>query len=418
MWWIAGAIIFLWLAVYLIPDVLFHHLQLGAFAGSRETPHVAITFDDGPGSDTGDVLDALQSLDVRSTFFVVSERALANPGAIDRMIEAGHEVGLHMKRHVSAFLTTPWRSYREVREGLDQVAKLTGQRPTLFRPPWGHMNLGTWLAVRQFRLTPVFWNIAPDDWRPDRAPEWMSRYVVQLAQPGTVVVMHDAGGSRQRTVESLPGMVAGLREVGLLPTTVSQLTRDRSFLRRVWTWWEIRFTRGWNIHTIPNSAGGEPILRIGHIAYRGRPTTLADGTWLSRGDPMGEIHFGNPALSQFSGQRASGLRAMHGVMSAMTDLSQWLKAHPAYHDVKAVGGVTLLDAARTIERLGFQRVAVHGWTKWSMWFYLIVLMSIYHRDGWKTLRRFRHLEPVMVLMDVKTLDARYGTPRTPRKSRR
>ncbi len=374
-------------------------------------PGVALTFDDGPGSDTEAVLDTLKALGVRATFFVVSERALAHPATIRRMVAEGHEIGIHMRQHISAFLLLPWQSYRRIGQSLKELNRLTGRRPELFRPPWGHVNLGTWLAARRFGLTPVFWNIAPDDWRRDRAPEWISHYVAQLAQPGTVVVLHDGGGTRTRTVQSLPAMVAGLRDAGLNPTTVGELTRDPSFLRRVWTWWEIRFTRGWNIETIPNSAGGGPFLRIGRIAYRGRQVTLLDGTELRRGAPMGEIHFGNPALSQLSGRAASGLRALHGVMAALADLAQWLKTHPAYQDIAAVGGVTLLDATRTIEKLGFIRVRVRGWTKWSMWVYLMILLAVYHHDGWKTLRRFRRLEPVMVLMDVGTLEARYGKGR-------
>lgn len=412
---IIAIIVGVWLLAYLIPDLLFHHLQMRAFAGARTDTHVGITFDDGPGPDTTDILDVLDRAGVHATFFVIAERAEAHPDVVRRMVQEGHELALHMNRHVSAFTLTPWQSYRAIRDGLDRLETLTGTRPVFFRPPWGHVNLGTWVAMRRFRLVPVFWNIAPDDWRPDRTPDWMSHYVVQLAQPGTVVVMHDAGGPRDRTVRALPTMLDGLRTMGLMPGTVGAMQRDGSFLRRVWTWWEIRFTRGWDIETIPNSDGGEPFLRVGHIRYRGQPVELEAGGMLQPGAPMGEIHFGNPALSQFSGQAASGLRVLHGVMRALGDLARWMESRPEYQDVQAVGGVTLLDAARAIEKLGFRRVPVHGWTKWSMWFYLVILMSIYHRDGWKTLKRFRDLQPVMILMDRETFIARYARDRGRRR---
>lgn len=411
-WWILGIVLAVWLILYLIPDVLFHHFQLGAFSGSREAFRVAITFDDGPGPDTPAILDELKALNVRATFFVIADRARAHPDVIRRMVEDGHEIGLHMARHVSAFLLWPWQSFRLVHQGLDQVAALTGQRPVLFRPPWGHVNLGTWLAIHRYRLTPVFWNLAPDDWRPDHSPEYISHYVVQMSQPGAVVVLHDAGGPRERTVRALPAMVDGLARLGLKAGPVGEISHDPSMLRRIWTWWEIRFTRGWDIETIPNSAGGEPFLRIGHIRYRGPEVVLGDGVVMRRGDPMGEIHFGNPALAQVSGRASSALRVMHGVMVSLSDLTLWLKQSPSYQDIRAIGGVTLLDAARTIEKLGFHRVPVRGWTKWSMWIYLVVLMAIYHRDGWKTLRRFPNLKPVMVLMTKEQLMARYERQRT------
>jgi peptidoglycan/xylan/chitin deacetylase (PgdA/CDA1 family) len=411
--WVFGAMVLLWVLIYLIPDLLFHHFQWGAFSGSRETSQVALTFDDGPGDDTPALLDVLKAENVRATFFIIVERALKNPAIVRRMIDEGHEVGLHMTRHVSAYALSPWGSFREIQRALNHMASITGVRPTLFRPPWGHVNLGTWLAVRHFGLVPVFWNIAPDDWRDDRPSDVIARYVVDLAQPGTVVVLHDAGGARQRTVQALPHMAAGLRALGLKPTIVSEISEDSSILRRVWTWWEIRFTRGWKIQSVPNSSGGEPYLRMGRIAYRGAPVRLANGQTLRRGDPMGEIHFGNPALAQVSGRATSALRVLHGVMTALADLNQWLKGHPEYADIGAIGGVTLLDAARAIERLGFVHVPVRGWTKWSMWIYLSILMAVYHRDGWRTLRRFRRLRPVLLIMDMQTLTSRYGQPRVP-----
>lgn len=413
---IAVVLVIIWVVVYLLPDLWFHHLQWGAFAGSSDEAQVALTFDDGPGPDTARILDVLRESDVRATFFIVTERAKAQADLVERMKQEGHEVGLHMTRHVSAFLLTPWRSYREVKRGVDQLQTWLGRRPQLFRPPWGHVNIGTWLAAKRCHLTLVFWSVAPDDWRTDRSPETIRHYVVQMAQPGSVVVLHDAGGSRRRTATALPGMIDGLRALGLTPVPVGALAREHSTFRRYWTWWEIRFTRQWNIESIPNSRGGEPYLRIGHITYRGPRVLLRSSRQLKRGDAMGEIHFGNPALAQFSGQAVSGLRALHGVMAALTDLVQWLEQHAEYRDIVAIGGITLLDAAHTIEKLGFQHVAVRGWTKWSMWIYLLVLMAIYHRDGWRTWRRFRRLEPVLLLMDVETLRERYAHPRTPKRA--
>jgi peptidoglycan/xylan/chitin deacetylase (PgdA/CDA1 family) len=409
-------LILVWMLVYLLPDLWFHHLQWGALAGSSAQPQVALTFDDGPGPDTARILDILQELQVQATFFIVTERLRAHPEIMGRLTREGHDVGLHMTRHVSAFLLTPWRSYAEVGRGVRELEAL-GRRPQYFRPPWGHVNLGTWWAAKRFRLTLVFWSVAPDDWQPWKSPETIAHYVVQLAQPGSVVVLHDAGGSRERTARALPAMIGGLRTQGLAPVPVTALAREPSELRRVWAWWEIRFTRRWDIESIPNAAGGEPILRIGRISYRGPRVLLRSGRELRRGDAMGEIHFGNPALAQLSGQAGSGLRALHGVMIALGDLVQWLDHHESYRDIVAVGGITLLDAAHTVEKLGFQHVPVRGWTKWSMWGYLLILMTIYHRDGWRTLRRFRRLKPVLLLMDVQTLHERFGTPRAPKPAR-
>lgn len=409
VWAIVAIVIGLWLVVYLMPDIVFHHLQWGGFQGRRSQRAVGLTFDDGPGPDTDGILETLADLNVRATFFVIAERALRRPETVLRLVAEGHEVGLHMRRHVSAFLMWPWQSYRDIVMACRDLEQLTGKRPTLFRPPWGHVNLGTRLAIRRLHLMPVFWNIAPDDWRDDRTPETIAGIVVRLSLPGTMVVLHDAGGDRTRTRKALPLMVEGLRALNLEPVPVRDLAPEPSFVRRIWTWWEIRFTRGWEIDSVPNAQGGDPILRLGKIRFRGPKPWLANASSRESGAWFGEIHFGNPALADMSGTAVAGLKALRAVMRSLSDVALMVETHPKYQNIEAVGGVTLLDAATAIQKLGFRRFPVSGWTKWSMWIYLTFLMAIYHRQGWRTLKRVRDLHPVRVVMSKDELLSRYGS---------
>lgn len=401
----------LWMIFYGLPDLVFHRFQWGSYQGVRDESQVALTFDDGPGPDTPSILRELDRLGVRATFFVVAEQAQNDPGLIKQMVDLGHDIGVHGYRHVSAFLMTPWRSFAEVGRATMAIRRITGQKPRWFRPPWGHFNLGTWLGMKYHGLAPVLWSVAPDDWRPDRSPEQLVHHVVQYTQPGTVIVLHDAGGNRSRTVQALDGIVVGLRAFGIQPVPLGLMRSDPSFARRIWTWWEIRFTRGWDIDTVPNSRGGESVLRLGLISYHGRPLTLEDGTVMSAGHPMGEIHFGNPALSQMSKSAVGGLRAFHAVLRGLSDLAGMIEENPKYRDIRAVGGITLLDAHSAIEKLGFIRVPVYGWKRWSMWIYLTLLMAMYHQSGWKTWKRFRRLNPVLLIMSKNTLLSRYGSHR-------
>ncbi|MDA8194082.1 MAG: polysaccharide deacetylase family protein [Thermaerobacter sp.] len=412
MQWLAAGVL-VWLVVYAIPDWLLHHLQLTAFFGAQETRRLALTFDDGPGPDTPDVLDALRENAVQATFFVVCAGARRAPELLRRMLNEGHEIGLHGRRHVSAYRMMPWTAFHDVVAGVREVEALTGVRPTLYRPPWGHVNLGTWLAIRRLRLTPVFWQVAPDDWRADRTPEEIARRVVQWSQPGVTVVLHDAGGDRRRTVAAVGPIVRGLRSLGIEPGAVRELARARSFGRQVWTWWEIRFTRAWDVEAVPASAGGAPILRLGITTYHGPDRDLGDRI-LTAGNAMGEIHFENLALSRLSGGPAGGLRAFRLVVRALSDLADCIERDPRYRDLAAVGGVTLLDAQIALERAGFRRFTVRGWKKLSMWMYLTLVMAIYHHAGWSTLRRFFHLRPVLVLISREDLFRRYGKHRTRR----
>ncbi|MCL6563231.1 MAG: polysaccharide deacetylase family protein [Firmicutes bacterium] len=407
----------LWVAIYLLPDLWWHHLQWGAYAGSRESGQVALTFDDGPGAETAAILDVLREHATPATFFVVVERAEHHPELIQRMLAEGHAVALHGLSHRSAYLDWPGQPWRELRQAVRRLERLTGKRPRFYRPPWGHHNLFTGLAAKRLGLRRVLWTVAPDDWRAELSSQAIAQRVVQWALPGAVVVLHDGGGDRRRTVEALAPMIAGLRAMGLRPVTLDDLPEEHSLLRRLWTWWETRFTRDWDVDSVPDPDGDQPVLRVGRIRYQGPKVRLGDGTELARGAPFAEIHFGNPALSRFSGEPTAALRALSAVRKSLPELSRYLAAHPKYQEVVAVGGITVLDVGPAIERMGFRRIPVKGWPRIWMWVYLVLLMAVYHRAGWKTLKRFFRLRPVLVVISRAELDRRYGREQSaqPRK---
>lgn len=407
MGWIIGLLIVIWAILYLIPDLLWHQLQWKGALGARDSHQIALTFDDGPGADTAAILESLNTHGAHATFFVVAERARHYPEVLQAIVQGGHEIGLHGFQHRSMYLFWPWSVRKELEQGIEIIEQITGVRPLVYRPPWGHFNLMTYWVSHQLGLRRVLWTIAPDDWKPGRTAEFIDHYVTQLAQPGAIVVMHDAGGDRKATAQAVAMMIPQLRKLGMEPVRVSDLKPEVSELRRWWTWWETRFTRSWDIDTIASSLGGDPVLRLGYIRFPYRSITLSSGRTVSKGDPMGEIHFGNPALSQMSAGRAGGLRAFHAVMRSLSDLAQYVDEHPKYQHIEVVGGITLLDATSAIEKLGFDRVPVSGFRKWTMWVYLIFLMAIYHSERWRTFHRFLRLHPVLLVMDRETLMKKY-----------
>ncbi len=402
-----GIIAIVWLLTYGIPDLLWHHIQWGAFQGSRDSHQIALTFDDGPGPDSSAILDVLMEHGAVATFFVIVKNAVQYPQLIQRMTQEGHTVGLHGIEHRSMYLLSPWASIRAIHRGVRELQTLTGIRPRYYRPPWGHINLFSWWACRRENLIPVFWTIAPNDWDPRRTSRVIANQMIQCALPGGVVVLHDAGGDRSRTVEALKLAIPQLMKLNLTPATLNDIPRDPSELRRIWTWWETRFTRAWDVDTVPSSLGGDPFLRLGRKVYRGPLVTLQDGHVLKPHDSIAEIHFGNPALSQLSKTASGGIRAFHAVLRSLTDVAEVVANDPKYHEVQAIGGITLLDASSAIEKLGFLRIPVHGWQKWSMWVYLTWIMTIYHADGWQTWQRFFKLQPVLLLMSRQELKTRY-----------
>jgi peptidoglycan/xylan/chitin deacetylase (PgdA/CDA1 family) len=183
----------------------------------------ALTFDDGPNSLwTPRILDVLERVGVRATFFVIAPLALEHRQLVSVMLDAGHEVEFHCIEHVRH----THRSRREVEidtcEGLQALGSL-GIEPRLWRTPWGIHAPWTQEVAEEFGLRLASWSADTKDWRGDTVPEMLGRVEPLLGQ-GVVVLMHDGLGPGARrtgcaeTVALVEPLVARLRELGCEPT--------------------------------------------------------------------------------------------------------------------------------------------------------------------------------------------------------
>jgi len=255
------------------------------------------------------------------------------------------------------------------------------------------------------------WTVAPDDWRAEHSKEKISNHVVKAALPGGVVVLHDGGGDRTRTRLALPLIAAGLRRIGMEPVPMEALAFEASWLKTGWRWWETRFQVAWDLDPVPSQGSMVPIFRLGKIRFRGSRLALSSVV-LDHGDWFGELHFDNSELSRFSDDTRHVLKAYQAIRQSLVDLASFVGQSEKYQDVLAFGGVTVLNAGKAIERLGFVRVPVVGWQRLSMRLYLIWLMAMYHRQGWRSIKRYRHLRPVLLVIDRQTLIQRYPSDGT------
>jgi peptidoglycan-N-acetylglucosamine deacetylase len=212
-----------WLAWAWLP-----HLATPActWRGPRTSRRLALTFDDGPDPEwTPRVLDILAAHATRATFFVIGERAAKAPTLVKRIAAEGHEVANHSWSHRNLWFCGPGATTEQVRRGHDTLADLTGRAPRHFRPPWGMVNAAMFSAVRKARERVVFWSVQSEGQRPTPADRQV-RYVLERAQPGAIVDLHDAEGTPrapERLVDALPPMIAGLREDGYAFVTVADL---------------------------------------------------------------------------------------------------------------------------------------------------------------------------------------------------
>ncbi|MFE1046193.1 polysaccharide deacetylase family protein [Streptomyces olivaceus] len=190
-------------------------------AGQGDAGHVALTFDDGPDPvSTPRVLDALDGLGVRATFFFLGENVARWPAVAGDAARRGHELAVHGWSHGRPWLPSPGRDVREVLRAAHVVGEVAGQAPRWYRPPYGILTAGRWAAARRAGLRPVLWTAWGRDWREDATPASVRATVAAAMRGGDTILLHDtdhtsAPGSWRATLGALPGIVRDCHEAGL-----------------------------------------------------------------------------------------------------------------------------------------------------------------------------------------------------------
>jgi cellulose synthase/poly-beta-1,6-N-acetylglucosamine synthase-like glycosyltransferase/peptidoglycan/xylan/chitin deacetylase (PgdA/CDA1 family)/spore germination protein YaaH len=202
---------------------------------------LAITFDDGPDPEwTPKILDVLKREHAPGTFFLIGIQAEKFGSLTERIYREGHEIGNHTFTHpdISSIGTAHMKVELNLTERL--FASQLGIRTMLFRPPYSvDAEPDTEDEVRPLELTQSLGYITignkidTKDWNDEPAltPQQIAAEVLNHLPPcqandtqcGNIILMHDGGGNRERTVEALPLIIDGARARGFEFVPVYQL---------------------------------------------------------------------------------------------------------------------------------------------------------------------------------------------------
>lgn len=192
---------------------------------------VALTFDDGPGPYTPQILDVLERMHAPATFFEIGEEERYFSASTRRIVEMGDPIGDHTWNHLSMSSLTRAQQSSELLRQAAAIGRYGAPFPRMFRPPYGDFNQTTLDLLKKYRMLMVLWSIDTVDWeRP--GVDAIVDAVLEGAKPGAIVEMHDAGGDRSQTVAALPRIIDGLRARGYKLVTVPQLLLDNPAPRR------------------------------------------------------------------------------------------------------------------------------------------------------------------------------------------
>lgn len=180
-----------------------------------------LTFDDGPRLDTTPkVLDALDQYGIKSVFFVNGVRFMAKGPQHDKLVaimrdtlRRGHLVGNHTIHHL--FLCGkrgPTIAEKEILDNAQLIRDAVGVPPPLFRTPFGSHCPTLSATLRRLGITPIGWDIDPQDWKLQNAEAIftvMKKELTGLRRARSIILFHDV---QPATIEMLPRFLQWVSE--------------------------------------------------------------------------------------------------------------------------------------------------------------------------------------------------------------
>ena len=201
-------------------EVLARKRELPVYSVDRNDGKIAISFDAAWGGEkTTKILDILDENGIRATFFLVDIWTQRFPELVKEIAARGHEIGNHSTTHPKMSSLSRDKIAQELETMSDNVEKLIGQRPTLFRPPYGDYNNDVVLTARQNGYEVVQWSVDSLDWKNKGVQPLIDR-ATKNVKSGDIVLFHN---DSQYIVEALPAVLKSYREQGLTPGPVSSV---------------------------------------------------------------------------------------------------------------------------------------------------------------------------------------------------
>lgn len=184
-------------------------------------PIVALSYDDGPSSNTASILETLEKYGAHATFFMVGENIDLHPDWVKMVYESGNEVANHTVNHKNLNTLSAEDIRKEVENNQSKLNSTLGlDRKYLVRPPYGNTN-DTVKATVEHPM--ILWWVDTLDWK-SKDPDAVLEEVKKATKDGAIILMHDLYAT---TAEATKKVVPWLKDQGYQICSVSEMFAAR-----------------------------------------------------------------------------------------------------------------------------------------------------------------------------------------------
>ena len=171
---------------------------------------IRLTFDDGPGAYTEQVLDILKKYNVHATFYIIGRNVGGHATTLQRIHNEGHTIGNHSQTHSDLTRLSRAGILQELATTQALIQQASGITPTSFRPPYGAQNQAVREVAASLGMSVDLWSVDPQDWSQPGTNAIIQR-VLSHDSAGSVVLLHIL---HPQTVDALPSIIEGIRAQG------------------------------------------------------------------------------------------------------------------------------------------------------------------------------------------------------------
>ncbi|AYA78128.1 polysaccharide deacetylase [Bacillus sp. Y1] len=185
---------------------------------------VALTFDDGPGVHTDEILSILEKEEVKATFYLTGREIEENMKDAKKLVQAGHEIGNHTYSHERMVLKSPSFIKNEIETTDEWIREAGYEGEITFRPPYGKKLFFLPYYLNKHDRPTILWNMEPET-NPEIAADSVkiTDDIVTHIEPGSIILLHVMYESRKESLNSVRPTIEALKRKGYTFVTVSEL---------------------------------------------------------------------------------------------------------------------------------------------------------------------------------------------------